>query len=168
MYSTALLFRIAKVVSIFSIGMMALIIVIGNLTDYYTNYHFVEHVFKMDTTFPDAKTHYRSIDNPVLVNIGYIFIIAMEIMMAFCCLKGSWILFKNMKSDALTFHTNKKWSIAGLIIGIIIWFFSFEVVGGEWFCMWQSSTWNGLESANRIVTFIVLILILLQFKDEEL
>ena len=88
--------------------------------------------------------------------------------MAFCCLKGSWILFKNMKSDAITFHTSKKWSIAGLIIGIIIWFFGFEVVGGEWFCMWQSSTWNGLEIADRIVTFIVLILILLQFKDEEL
>ncbi len=73
-----------------------------------------------------------------------------------------------MKSDAITFHTNKKWSIAGLIIGIIIWFFGFEVVGGEWFSMWQSSTWNGLESADRIVTFVVLILILLQFKDEEL
>jgi predicted small integral membrane protein len=168
MYSTTLLFRIAKVVSIFSIGMMALIVVIGNLTDYYTNYQFVEHVLKMDTTFPDANIHYRSIDNPVLVHIGYIFIIAMEIMMTFCCLKGSSILFKNVKSDAITFHANKKWSIAGLIIGIIIWFFGFEVVGGEWFSMWQSSTWNGLESADRIVTFVVLILILLQFKEEEL
>ncbi|MFT5778531.1 MAG: putative small integral membrane protein [Crocinitomicaceae bacterium] len=168
MYSTALLFRIAKVVSIFAIGMMTLIVVVGNLTDYYTNYHFVEHVLKMDTTFPDANIHYRSIDSPLVVHAGYIFIITLETMMAFCCLKGSWILFRKIKSDALTFHANKKWSIAGLIIGIIIWFFGFEVVGGEWFSMWQSSTWNGLGSADRIVTFVVLILILLQFKDEEL
>jgi len=168
MYSTALLLRIAKIISIFSIGMMALIVVIGNTTDYYSNYHFVEHVLKMDTIFPDSNNHYRSIDNPIIVHAGYIFIIILEALMAFLCLKGSWMLFKNLKSDAKTFHSNKKWSIAGLIIAIIIWFLGFEVVGGEWFTMWQSSTWNGLGSAERITTFIVMILILFQFKEEEL
>lgn len=166
MYSTAFLLRIAKMISVFAIGIMSLLVVIGNTTDYYTNYYFVEHVMKMDTIFPNSAIQYRSITNPVLFHAVYIFIIIMETMMTFFCLKGSWLLFKNLKSDAITFHASKNWAIAGLILGIIIWFFGFEVVGGEWFAMWQSSAWNGLGSAERIVSFLVLVLILLQHKDE--
>jgi predicted small integral membrane protein len=33
--------------------------------------------------------------------------------------------------------------------------------------MWQSSTWNGLESANRIILFEMLVLILLFMKEPE-
>jgi predicted small integral membrane protein len=166
MYPTAYLFRLAKTVSVFAIGIMSLLIVFGNATDYYTNYYFVEHVMKMDTIFPNSKIHYRSINSPIIYNAGYIFIILMETVMAFCCLKGSWLLFKHLKSDALTFHAAKNWAVAGLIIGIIIWFLGFEVVGGEWFAMWQSSQWNGLSSAERIVSFLALALILLHLRDE--
>jgi predicted small integral membrane protein len=63
--------------------------------------------------------------------------------MAFCCIKGSWLLFTNLKSTPPIFHAAKNWSIAGILIGIFIWFLGFEVVGGEWFSMWQSHTWNG-------------------------
>lgn len=65
MYSTAFLLRSAKFIFVFAIGVMALLIVIGNTTDYYTNYYFVAHVMKMDTIFPDSNIHYRSINNPI-------------------------------------------------------------------------------------------------------
>ena len=87
--------------------------------------------------------------------------------MAFCCIKGSWLLFKNINSNAAIFHASKNWAVAGIIIGIIIWFLGFEVVGGEWFEMWQSSTWNALASAERIVSFLVLVLILLHFEEKD-
>jgi|GEM_PF-6209451 predicted small integral membrane protein len=64
MYSTAFLFRIAKATSVAAIGLMALLVAIGNTTEYYTNYLFVEHVLKMDTTFPNSSIHYRSINEP--------------------------------------------------------------------------------------------------------
>lgn len=166
MYTTAHLFRIAKLVSVFAVGVMSLLIVIGNTTDYYTNYRFVEHVMKMDTVFPDSNIRYRSIDNPVVFHAGYVFIILLEALMAFCCLKGSWLLLKNLRSDAVSFHAAKNWSVVGLIAGIVVWFLGFEVVGGEWFAMWQSATWNGLGSAERIVSFLALSLVLLHFKDE--
>jgi predicted small integral membrane protein len=166
MYQTAYLFRLAKTISVLAIGILALLIVFGNTTDYWTNYHFVVHVMKMDTIFPGSAVQYRSINNPILFHVGYIFIIIMEAVMAFCCLKGSWLLFKNLKSDAVTFHASKNWAVTGLIMGIIIWFLGFEVIGGEWFAMWQSPTWNGLYSADRIVTFIALALIVLHLKDE--
>jgi predicted small integral membrane protein len=166
MYSTALLFRIAKIVSVFAIGLMVLLIVIGNTTDYYTNYQFVAHVLKMDTIFPDSHIQYRHIDSPILYHIGYVFIIALEAAMAFCCLKGGWLLSKNLKADGATFYASKNWAVAGITIGIITWFLGFEVIGGEWFAMWQSATWNGLGSAERIVSFLMLTMVLLHFKDE--
>ncbi len=167
MYPTTYLFRIAQTVSVFAIGVMALLIVVGNTTDYYTNYHFVEHVMKMDTIFPGSNILYRSINSTFLYHAGYISIIILETSMAFCCLKGSWLLFKNFKNDASAFYASKNWAVAGLIIGIVIWFMGFEVVGGEWFAMWQSPTWNGLGSAERIVSFLVLVLISLQIKEHN-
>jgi predicted small integral membrane protein len=92
----------------------------------------------------------------------------METVMAFCCIKGSWSLFKNLKSEAAKFHSSKNWAIAGIIIGIIIWFAGFEVIGGEWFAMWQSAVWNGLGAAERIVGFLLLVLLLLHLKEDEI
>ena len=166
MYSTAFLLRLAKAVSVSAIGLMAILIAFGNITDYYSNYHFVAHVLKMDTTFPDSSIHYRSIANSSLYHVFYIFIILLETAMAFCCSRGAWLLFKNLKNTAVAFHAAKNWSVAGIIIGIIIWFAGFEVIGGEWFAMWQSTTWNGLASAERILGFLVLTLLLLHLKDD--
>jgi predicted small integral membrane protein len=88
--------------------------------------------------------------------------------MAFCCLKGGVLLIKNIKQSAAIFNASKNWAIAGILIGVLIWFVGFEVIGGEWFAMWQSNTWNGLAAAERITSVLFFVLILLHFKDEEL
>jgi len=168
MYSVQFLFRIAKTISVASIAVMSLLIVFGNTTDYFTNFLFVEHVLKMDTTFAESHIHYRSIDHLFLFHAGYILIILMETLMAFCCIKGSWLLFKNLRSNTALFHASKNWAVAGIIIGIVIWFLGFEVVGGEWFAMWQSTLWNGLGAAERIVGFLMLVLLLLHLKEDEI
>lgn len=168
MYPVQFLFRAAKAIAVAAIGLMALLVVIGNTTDYFTNYQFVEHVMKMDTIFPGSHLYYRHINNPFIFHAGYIVLIGAEAAMAFCCIKGSWLLFRNLKASALVFHAAKNWAVAGIILGIMIWFLGFEVVGGEWFAMWQSSVWNGLGAAERIVSFLVLVLILLHFKEEDI
>ena len=103
MYSTPRLLRIAKTVSVGAIGILSFLVVLGNTTDYYTNYQFVEHVLKMDTTFANSRIHYRSLDNPILFHAGYVSIIGLEIVMSGCCLWGSWLLVKHLKSDPITF-----------------------------------------------------------------
>jgi predicted small integral membrane protein len=167
MFPVQFLFRLAKTIAVGAIGLMALFIVIGNTTDYFTNYLFVEHVLKMDTIFPHSSLLYRSINSAFIFHADYILLIIMEALMAFCCLSGSWLLFKNIKSNAITFHAAKNWAVAGITVGIVIWFLGFEVIGGEWFAMWQSSTWNGLGAAERILSFLVLVLILLHLKEED-
>lgn len=165
MYSTSFLFRITKIVAVAAIGLLALLITFNNITDYFSNYFFVEHVLNMDTTFPKSHLHYRSIHSIFLFHSFYILIITLEAFMAFCCLKGSWRMIKNVKKDTLVFHNSKNWAVAGILIGILIWFVGFEVIGGEWFAMWQSATWNGLAAAQRVLGFLVAVLILLHLKE---
>ncbi|KJS51506.1 membrane protein, partial [Streptomyces rubellomurinus subsp. indigoferus] len=55
-----------------------LLVVFGNVTDFATNQHFVQHVLAMDTTFRDAHLMWRSITSPALQNTPYVSIIAWE------------------------------------------------------------------------------------------
>ena len=166
--NTNLTFRWIKILCVIAVALMALLITFNNCTDYISNYLFVQHVLKMDTIFPDSSLHYRSIDQPWLWHASYIFIIASEAAMALCCLAGAWQLWKKRNASSTEFHAAKKWAVAGLGIGILIWFLGFEVIGGEWFAMWQSNSWNGLTSAERIAGFLMLTLLLLHTKEAEL
>ena len=166
MYSTSTLFRWVKVVSVLGIGLYGFLITFNNITDYDTNYLFVKHVMEMDTVFSDSNVHYRAIHSPFLFHSGYILIILAESLLTIFCLKGSWSMFKNLKKDTASFHTSKNWAVAGIIISILLWFVGFQVIGGEWFVMWQSTNWNGLGAAQRVLSFMLLVLILLHFKDD--
>lgn len=167
MFTTHSLFRIVKILCVAAIGFMGLLIVIGNTTDYYSNYYFVEHVMKMDTIFPESQIHYRSVQQPWAYHAGYILLIALEALMSCCCIRGAWQMKLNIRQSPAVFHQSKKWAVAGIGTGILIWFAGFEVIGGEWFGMWQSSRYNGLGAADRILIFLTLTLILLHLKEDE-
>ena len=51
-------------------------------------------------------------------------------------------------------------AVAGLTIGMLMWLIAFLAVGGEWFLMWQSQTWNGQGAAFRMFTVMGLVLLL--------
>ena len=61
-----LITRYAKIVMSLVLASFCLLVTFDNLTDYGTNYFFVQHVLSMDTTFPGNALMYRSITNPVL------------------------------------------------------------------------------------------------------
>ena len=63
--------RAAKVVMVAAIALFASLVAFGNLTDYNTNFVFVEHVLSMDTIFPFSTIKYRAITNPTLHQGAY-------------------------------------------------------------------------------------------------
>lgn len=165
--STLQAFRWIKIISVGSLGLMSMLIFLGNTTDYNSNYQFVEHVMKMDTVFPNSRLLYRSIQQPWVYHTAYIFLIALELIIALLCIHGSRQMFIKRREPAAVFFEAKHRAVMGLGLGILLWFTGFEVIGGEWFAMWQSNTWNGLDSANRIILFKMLTLILLYLKEPE-
>jgi predicted small integral membrane protein len=158
--------RSSKVALVWAVAFFASLVVFNNLTDYHSNYRFVAHVLKMDTTFPDNRNMWRAIDSPFIHHVVYSFIILVEIAIAVLCWLGGFHLFKSI-NDPERFNKAKGIAILGLTLGMILWFTGFITLGGEWFLMWQSEIWNGQQAAFRLVVIIGITLVYLIQPDEE-
>jgi predicted small integral membrane protein len=81
--------RLSKAATVAAIALFASLVAFGNITDYGTNWAFVQHVLSMDTVYPTATIRYRAIDDPTLQNAGYMLIIAAETLTAILCWIGA-------------------------------------------------------------------------------
>jgi predicted small integral membrane protein len=163
-----LILRAAKIAMVAAVAAFATLVAFGNITDYGTNFLFVEHVLSMDTVFPHSTITYRAITDPTLHHIAYAIIIAAEALMAVLCWIGAVQLFRHLHAGARLFNRTKMFSVAGLTLGFLIWQFGFMTIGGEWFGMWMSAQWNGVPSAFRFVMVIIAVLIFVAMPDDEL
>ncbi len=77
-------------------------------------------------------------------------------------------LMRELRSGADRFNRSKRFVTIGATLGFLVWFFGFMVVGGEWFQMWQSRSWNGQEAAFRFYLTILGVLIFVNQKDDDL
>jgi|ERR1700674_1290060 predicted small integral membrane protein len=163
-----LITRYAKIVMCVCLAVFCLLVAFDNLTDYGTNYLFVQHVLSMDTTFPGNALMYRSITNPVLWHLAYALIIAAEGATGILFLAGAIRLFQMRNAHAAVFNAAKAYVVAGATLAFLVWFFGFMVVAGEWFAMWQSATWNGQEAAFRFYVAVLGVLIFVNQPDVDL
>lgn len=150
--------RWSKIALVAAIALFSTLVTFNNLTDYTSNFRFVSHVLSMDDTFPDNRGMWRAIHSPVVHHTGYIAIIATECMIALLCWTGAVKLYR-ARTAPEQFNSEKKFAICGLTVGILLWFTGFITIGGEWFLMWQSSTWNGQEAAFRLVVIMGITLV---------
>jgi len=147
-------------------GLYILLVAFGNITDFDTNQAFVQHVLSMDTTNfggtpgegldPDVMWH--AISDPVLQNIGYVAIIAWESLagIVLAVAVGFWI-----KERGRGYVVARALTTIGLLMIVILFMGGFITVGGEWFQMWRSTSWNGEDAAlrNAILALASLIVV---------
>jgi predicted small integral membrane protein len=162
-----LITRLAKIVMVLILAVFCLLVAFDNLTDYATNYLFVQHVLSMDTTFPGNSLMYRSIINPIAWQVAYALIIAAEAATGVLLLAGAVRLWQAREASGTDFNRAKDYAVAGSALAFLVWFFGFMVVAGEWFAMWESQTWNGQEAAFRFVLVILAVLIFLNQTDPD-
>jgi len=160
--------RAAKIVLVAAIALFATLVAFGNITDYGTNFVFVQHVLSMDTIFPGSRIGYRAITSPALHHAAYAAIIAAEAVIAVMCWLGVCALSRALRADAATCHRAKTFAVLGLVLGFVLWQVGFMSIGGEWFAMWQSPQWNGVPGAFRFTIVILGVLILVAMRDDEL
>jgi predicted small integral membrane protein len=160
--------RISKLLLVMSMGLLASLVAFGNLTDYGSNFAFVQHVFLMDTIFPGSAITYRAITSSVVQNAGYILIIALEAVTAVCCWIGAFNMWRARRAAGSIFNREKRWAIVGLTLGFLTWQVAFMSIGGEWFGMWMSATWNGEESAFRFFATFALVLIFVSLRNDDI
>ena len=163
-----LIARYAKIVMSLALATFCLLVAFDNITDYGTNYLFVQHVLSMDTTFPGNALMYRAIADPVLWQLAYALIIAAEGVTGILFLAGAVQLFRLRDASGAAFNQAKALVIAACLLAFLVWFFGFMVVAGEWFAMWQSKDWNGQDAAFRFTMTVLGVLIFVSLPDGDL
>jgi predicted small integral membrane protein len=163
-----MILRIAKIATAASIAAFLTLVTFGNLTDYDTNFAFVQHVLAMDTIFATSIVSYRAVTNPVLHHLAYGLIIATQAIVSVLCWIGVFGLLRRLRADAATFNHAKDLAIAGLTLAFLLYQFGFVTIGGEWFGMWMSPQWNGVPSAFRFLITIIAVLIFVALPDGDL
>lgn len=154
--------RMGLVVAVFGLGLMHGVVAFGNITDYGTNFEFVKHVLSMDTLFPHTRVLYRALPQPWVHHLFYALIILSELSVAVLFLFASVFLFKSRTADSGAFTSAKKYAYWAVTAGLALWLIAFTVVGGEWFSMWQSSTWNATTTARSQVMILLMLYMILQ------
>ena len=59
------------------------------------------------------------------------------------------------------FVAARRWSSLGFLMIVALFMGGFIAIGGEWFQMWRSTEWNGLEAAfrNSVLALAGLVLV---------
>jgi len=160
--------RYAKIVMVACLAVFCLLVVFNNVTDYGTNHFFVQRVLSMDTTFPGNRLMYRAITDEGLWHFAYWLIVLGQAVAGVLLLAGAIRLWQVRKASGPEFNAAKGLVVAGALAAFIVWFFMFMVIGGEWFAMWQSATWNGQEAAFRLYVAVLAVLIFVNQADGDL
>ena len=160
--------RLVRTAMVASTALFAGLVAVDNVIDYGTNQEFVRHTLSMDTTNPGNALMGRAITNPMLWTLAYWGIIAAEATTGILLAVAGIRLAANLRAPAARFNAAKAYVVLGVGFGFLLWFGGFMVVGGEWFAMWQSKTWNGLQPAFRFYATLMLVLIFVNQPDGEL
>jgi predicted small integral membrane protein len=159
--------RAAKLLLLAGIALFYSLVVFNNLTDFDSNYQFVRHVLMMDTTIPGNHGQWRAESSPAIHLAFYCGIIAWEIANTILLWWGVARLVKALRLPAGAFNSAKGVPVMALALSMLMSLVAFLSVGGEWFLMWQSHTWNGQEAAFRMFAVVGLVLLIVLQPDSE-
>ncbi len=162
-----MMIRTAKMLLLSGVAFFYTLVVFNNLTDFGSNAQFVHHVLLMDTTIPGNGGMWRAISSPIVDTVIYLSIIAWEIVTCVLLWWGLVPLLRARRGPATFFNMAKSVAVLGLTFSLLMWLVAFLCVGGEWFLMWQSPTWNGQEAAFRNFAVVGIVFLFLVLPDTD-
>ncbi len=160
--------RLVKLAMAASLALFAFLVTFNNLTDYGSNFAFVQHTLSMDTTFPGNELMWRAVTTPGMWHACYWVIILGEALTCIAFVAGALALLRALRASGAEFNRSKQFVYVGVGLGFLVWFLGFMVIGGEWFAMWQSKTWNGQEAAFRFYAALLGVAIFVGLEDRDL
>lgn len=158
--------RMARVVTSIFVLMVALYyLVVGfdNITNptnpNASNWPFVQGVLSGEGVPADSGFEWRFIDATWFQALAYIGVMVTETVTGILLLIGGIAGLRGSRTCP-RWGNAQKWTYAGGILGLAVFFLGFMVIGGNWFIMYLNSKWNGLEPAFQNSTMTVLMLVL--------
>ncbi len=159
--------RLIKILFSGAVGIYISLVCFNNMFDYNSNFPFVSMVAKMEDTFSKERNGWRSINNVILHHAMFVLIVLWEISVAICVWLGFFKMLSKLKAATIEFKNAKKYTSFGLALGVLLWFTVFVAIGGEWFLMWQSKSWNAQGTACFLTCCFLLFLIYHSRDDDD-
>lgn len=151
------LLPLASTLLVGTVALYMALVAFSNITDFGTNQQFVRHVFAMDTTFKDEDLMWRAIESKGVQDAAYVLIIIWETVSALLLIAATYFWARALGHRA--FHTARRYSTLGLLMVLLLFGAGFIAIGGEYFVMWQSGDWNGLDAALRVFLLSGVVLV---------
>jgi predicted small integral membrane protein len=143
-----------------TVALYVTLVAFGNITDFGTNQQFVRHVLAMDTTFKDDDVMWRAVTSRAWQDAAYAAIIVWESIAALVLIAGTYLWARRDHPRARLLST------VGLLMVLLLFGAGFIGIGGEWFDMWQSKDWNGLDAATRVFTLSGIVLLVIHLPSQ--
>jgi predicted small integral membrane protein len=151
--------RLIKILFSGAVGVYISLVCFNNVFDYNSNFPFVRMVANMEDTFSKERNGWRAINSVSWHHILFILIVIWELSIAFLVWLGFFRMISKLRLSAIEFKQAKKYTSLGMALGVLLWFTAFITIGGEWFLMWQSKTWNAQSTAFFLTCCFLLFLI---------
>ncbi|MFE7764796.1 DUF2165 domain-containing protein [Streptomyces sp. NPDC057438] len=151
------LLPLASTLLVGTVALYMALVAFSNITDFGTNQQFVHHVLAMDTTFKDEDLMWRAIESKGVQDVAYVLIIVWETVAALVLVASTVLWARALRHR--TFHTARRYSTLGLLMVLLLFGAGFMAIGGEYFVMWQSADWNGLDAALRVFLLSGVVLV---------
>jgi predicted small integral membrane protein len=139
-----------------------LVVAFDNVTNPRSNWVFVKGVLSLDGVAAGSGFGWRAVDAAWFQKLAYAGVIAAEtaagVLLAIGAVSGL-----RTGGDHEAWLRSQRWTLVGCAAGLLIFFFGFVVVGGNWFVMYMNPRWNGMEPAfqNSVLSLLTLVVVLL-------
>ena len=155
--------RVQKALLIAAVSLYMALVALGNALDPSANLTYVQHVLAMDTVNAESTQKWRAITSPELWRLGYVLVLVYQVVVAAWL---AWAAWKLLRAGGNDWAAARNFASGALVTTMLLWLVPFITIGGEWFQMWQSQTYNGIESATRNFLWNGVILLYLQTPNE--
>lgn len=157
--------RVAKALVVMSMALYLSLIAFGNITDYNTNFVFVQKVMRMEEVPATSAAAYRAILEPALHHAVYLFIIAIETVAAVLLWWGGAGMLRRSRAAAAEFVEGKRPAVLGLLLVFLLGHVVFLSGAVEWFQMWMASSFNAGTTAFQMFITALVALIFVAMPD---
>lgn len=157
--------RIAASLFVLMVASYYVVVAFDNITNPVnpnaSNWPFVQGVISGDGVPADSGFGWRFVDATWFQALCYAGVVAAE------CITGALLVIAGVRGIRTAgagsrWGDAQKWTFAGGIVGLALFFFGFMVVGGNWFIMYLNSKWNALEPAfwSAVMTMFMVLLVI--------
>lgn len=167
LHNSTMILRIIKIVLLLSYGVVIGLDGFNNLVQPGSGFLEVQHVMSMDTTGDDPAYMWRSVDNETLQAIGYGGMIALQLLCGLLIFWAAWRMARTIRCTAASFERAKSMGYLGLGLSVALWLGGFLGLGGYWFMMWLSSSFNATDGSFQQAVSALLVLLVLMHREND-